>query len=232
MNVERCEFNKVPANHRIFLTEGETGKGLFYDFTLNTDLKAVTNNEVAMFIALCNEDIKLSAGTYTIDLYNIKYRDNLTITGTDGTKVEFADQQVVTYRFRNLLIQNCEILRMATKKWGMLVLAGNIDGVYTIKNCTFNGVGTNGIYINQDKSASPATYNIINCTFNGDFGTDLAVAIQNNQDVNHSVNVTNCTFNNIQGQVNDVKVFYNNPGLSLNIEGDGQVLWAQGPLQN
>ena len=230
VNVKGCEFNNVPADHRIFLTPSTAG--LFYDFTLNTDLKAVTNNEVAIFIALCNEDIKLSAGTYTIDLYNIKYRENLTITGTVGTKVEFANLQVVTYRFKNLMIQDCEILRMPNKNWGMLVFGGAspIDGVYTIKNCTFNGVGTSGIYINEENSG--IRYDIINCTFNGDFGNDLAVAIQNNQGVNHSVNVTNCTFNNIQGQVNDVKVFYNNPGLSLNIVGDGQVLWNQGELLN
>ena len=100
VNVTDCEFNNVPADHRIFLTR--SGAGLFYDFTLNTDLEATTNNEVAMFIALCNADIKLAAGQYKIDLYNIKYRENLTITGTDGTRVEFADKQVVTYRFKNI----------------------------------------------------------------------------------------------------------------------------------
>ena len=86
---------------------------------------------------------------------------------------------------------------MAKKSWGMLVFStGNsAEGVYTVSNCTFNGVGTQGIYINENTTG--ATYNITNCTFYGDFGAEGAVTIQNNKNVNFTVNVTGCKFNDI-----------------------------------
>ena len=102
--------------------------------------------------------------------------------------------------------------------------SGNANGVYTISNCTFDGVGTQGIYINE--STSGATYNVLNCTFNGDFGGEGAVTIQNNtnedktKDVEHKVIVKGCKFNNIPstkisyhyelvGQNKDCNVFLN-----------------------
>ena len=145
--------------------------------------------------------LQLSAGKHTIDLYMAASFDaNLTIIGTKGTKVEFAELQVMMALVKNFTIKNCEILHMATKSWGHIVFgSGNkADGVYTIENCTFNGVGTQGIYINENTTG--ATYNILNCTFNGDFGTEGAITIQTNKEVNHTVNVTGCEFNNIPAE--------------------------------
>ena len=145
-----------------------------------------------------NETIYLAEGEYTIELYtNISPKESLTIIGTEGTKVKFANKQVRMQLFKNFTIKNCEILPMATKGWGMLVFGGGdkADGVYTIENCTFNGVGTQGIYINEDIDG--AIYNITNCTFNNNFGSEGAITIQTNQGVNHIVNVTGCKFNNV-----------------------------------
>ena len=141
--------------------------------------------------------VELGAGVYNIDLYNLNEKRTLTINGTDGTKIEFKNLQVRASQFDELVINNCEILRMPNKSWGHLVFGSsdNAAGVYTISNCTFNGVGTQGIYINENTSG--VTYNILNCTFNGDFGGEGAITIQTNQNVNHIVNVKGCTFNNI-----------------------------------
>ena len=166
-----------------------------YDIVI-TDPAQLINGEVLRDYD--NILLQLSAGKYTIDLYMAASFDaNLTIIGTKGTKVEFAEQQVMMALVKNFTIKNCEILHMATKSWGMLVFgSGNKeDGEYTIENCTFNGVGTQGIYINEEKSR--ATYNIIDCTFNGDFGSEGAITIQPNKDVKHIVNVKRCEFNNI-----------------------------------
>lgn len=87
---------------------------------------------------------------------------------------------------------------MPDKSWGMMVFStgASADGVYTISNCTFNGVGTQGIYINE--TVSGAVYNIENCTFNGNFGSEGAITIQGNKDAKFTVNVgADCTFNNI-----------------------------------
>ena len=141
--------------------------------------------------------VELGAGVYNIDLYNLNEKRTLTINGTDGTKIEFKNLQVRASQFDELVINNCEILRMPNKSWGHLVFGSSnkAQGVYTISNCTFNGVGSQGIYINENTSG--ATYNILNCTFNGDFGGEGAITIQANQNVNHIVNVKGCTFNNI-----------------------------------
>ena len=147
----------------------------------------------------------LNAGVYTIEVYtNFTVKESLTIIGTEGTQVKFANQQVRMPQCKNFTIENCEILRMATKNWGHLVFGSgdSADGVYTVSNCTFNGVGTQGIYINEETSG--ATYNITNCTFKGDFGGEGAVVIQNNENVNFTVNVTGCTFNDIPATSHEV----------------------------
>ena len=142
--------------------------------------------------------VNLTAGVFEkVDLYNIPYRETLTIKGSEGTQISFSKLQVCASQFKELKIQNCEILRMPDKSWGHLVFTSsdNAEGVYTVENCIFNGAGSQGIYINEDVSG--ATYNILNCTFDGDFGHEGAITIQTNKDVNHIVNVKGCTFNNI-----------------------------------
>jgi hypothetical protein len=158
-----------------------------------------TKEEFAAAVANENVDtIYLSSGKHTIELYtNAVPRESLTIIGTKGTQVEFSNQQVRMVLFRNFTIENCEILHMATKSWGMLVFStgDKADGVYTVKNCTFNGVGTQGIYINENVSG--ATYNVLGCTFNGNFTCDDgAITIQNNAGVKSTVNVKDCKFEN------------------------------------
>ena len=107
---------------------------------------------------------------------------------------------------------------MATKAWGMIVFGGSgkANGVYTVRNCKFNGVNTQGIYINE--TASGATYNIEGCTFDGNFGTEGAITIQNNADVNHIVNIKNCTFSNIPNTSHKVYIIYDYNGWTLNTE--------------
>ena len=161
---------------------------------------AATSDEVED--ALVDEDVNtifLNAGEYQIEMYaNFSPKESLTIIGTEGTKVAFKNSQVKLDLAKNFTIKNCEILHMATKSWGMLVFgSGNsADGVYTVSNCTFNGVGTQGIYINE--TVSGAVYNIENCTFNGNFGSEGAITIQGNKDAKFTVNVdADCAFNNI-----------------------------------
>ena len=148
----------------------------------------------------------------------------MTIIGAEGTQVEFGNQQVRMALFRNFTIENCEILHMANKSWGMLVFStgDKANGVYTVKNCTFNGVGTQGIYINEDVSG--ATYNVLGCTFNGNFTcNDGAITIQNNAGVNTTVNVEDCKFENgFSG--NKIYVLYNNNDMTLNNPGNVDVV--------
>ena len=170
---------------------------------------------------LANTSIKniiLGAGEFTANLYDGKVaRESLTIAGTEGSKIKFADQQVLAYRFDKLTIKNCEILHMATKDWGMLVFgSGKENGVYTVENCTFNGVQTQGIYLNEN---TKATYHINNCKFNGDFGNEGAITIQNNAGVNCTVNVVGCEFNNIPETSHKIFVLYNNNDMTLNADG-------------
>ncbi|MBO5311405.1 MAG: DUF4957 domain-containing protein [Bacteroidales bacterium] len=164
-------------------------------------------------------NINLMPGEYEIDFYSINHRDELNIKGSNGAKVAFNNLQVRAEQFNTLTIENCEIMRMPNKSWGHLVFGAskNANGVYTISNCTFNGVGTQGIYINE--TVSGATYNINNCTFNGDFGGEGAVTIQNNDGVNHTVNVTGCTFNDIPATSHEVYVLYAFKEWTLNVEG-------------
>ena len=146
--------------------------------------------------------INLGAGTYVADIYNgTPGRKSLTIIGTEGTKFGHkatTGGQLRLDLFESFTIRNCEIIqRSGVKTWGHIVFGSGTkaNGVYTIENCKFNGVGTQGIYINENTTG--ATYNILNCTFDGDFGTEGAITIQTNKNVNHTVNVKGCTFNNI-----------------------------------
>ena len=161
--------------------------------------------------------IYLDAKEYTIEMYtNFAEKESLTIIGTEGTKVKFANQQVRLQLAKNFTIKNCEILHMATKSWGMLVFGGRDSGAVncTVSNCSFKGVGTQGIYINENISG--AVYNIENCTFDGDFGSaDGAVTIQNNHGVKFTVNVTGCTFNT---DSNEICYLYNDPAFTLNTD--------------
>ena len=183
--------------------------GTFNNVNISDDFSGVVyvNNQEELNNALANVNthtVMLGAGKYVPSLYNndIPARKSLTIIGSEGTQFAYTGSnyagQLALAGFENFTIRNCEILkRENVKDWGMVVFgsSNNPNGVYTIENCTFNGVGTQGIYINEQ--ASGATYNILNCTFDGDFGTEGAITIQTNKDVNHTVNVKGCTFNNI-----------------------------------
>jgi len=162
--------------------------------------------------------IKLFAGEYLIDLYNIAERETLNIIGTEDTKVKFDNLQVRASQFKNFTIKNCEILRMPNKSWGHLVFgSGNkADGVYTVDNCIFNGQDSQGIFINEITSG--ATYNITNCTFDGNFGDEGAVTIQNNDGIEHTVNVKGCTFKNIPDTSHKIYIHYAYNGWTLNTD--------------
>jgi len=175
--------------------------------------------------------VNLTAGVFEkVDLYNIPYRETLTIKGSVGTKISFSKLQVRASQFKELKIQNCEILRMPDKSWGHLVFSSsdNAEGVYTVENCTFIGVGTQGIYINENTTG--ATYNILNCTFDGDFGNEGAITIQTNKDVKHVVNVKGCTFNNIPDTSHKIFMVSSDDGLyygwTLNTDlAESDVVW-------
>ena len=183
--------------------------GTFNNVNINDDFSGVVyvNNQEELNNALANANthtVMLGAGKYVPSLYNddIPARESLTIIGSEGTQFAYTGSnyagQLALAGFDNFTIRNCEILkREGVKDWGMVVFgsSNNPKGVYTIENCTFKGVGTQGIYINEQ--ASGATYNILDCTFDGDFGTEGAITIQTNKDVNHIVNVKGCTFKNI-----------------------------------
>lgn len=167
------------------------------------------------------EEVKLSAGTYDVNINDITSRE-MTIVGDGETKLELQNQggqnSLNLSFFDEFTIRDCKIGRMKTKDWGMLVFASsnNANGVYNVINCTFEGEGTQGIYINENTSG--ATYNIENCTFNGDFGTEGAVTIQNNAGVEVNVNVTGCTFNNIPATSHKIFVMYDNNSMNLNTD--------------
>lgn len=183
--------------------------GTFNNVVIDDEFAGVVyvNNNDELESALNNANthtVMLGAGKYVPSLYpgDIPTRKSLTIIGSEGTQFAYTGSnyagQFSLTGFDNVTIRNCEILkRENVKDWGMVVFgsSNNPNGVYTIENCTFKGVGTQGIYINEQ--ASGATYNILDCTFDGDFGTEGAITIQTNKDVNHIVNVKGCTFNNI-----------------------------------
>lgn len=183
---------------------------------LNTALNAGANT------------VNLTAGNFEdIDFYNIQDKETLTIKGTEGTKISFDNAQVRASQFKELKIQNCEILRMPDKDWGHLVF-GSSDyekGVYTIENCIFNGQGSQGIYINENVSG--VTYNILNCTFEGNFGGEGAITIQNNTNVKHIVNVKGCSFINIPESSNKVYIIGNYEDWTLNTDlQEDDVYWS------
>ncbi|MBE6634011.1 MAG: hypothetical protein E7620_06690 [Ruminococcaceae bacterium] len=164
-------------------------------------------------------EIALGAGEFTADLYVVPANRTLTITGQGAaTKLNFKNQQVRLELFDSLTISNCTLGRMVNKSWGQLVFGSSTvaGGVYTISNCTFNGEGTQGIYINQNVAA---TFNIENCTFNGDFGGEGAITIQNNDGVAITVNVTDCAFNNIPATSHEIYILYAYNGWTLNAPG-------------
>ena len=190
---------------------------------------AATSNEVNAALKQENVDIiYLNAGTYTIDMYSdFTFKESLTFIGTKDTKVEFTNKQVRLELCRHFTIKNCEILKMKDKGWGMMVFSTGVstDGVYTVSNCTFNSVGTQGIFINEKKSG--AVYNIENCTFNGDFGSeDGAVTIQNNRGVAFTVNVTGCTFNMTNGS-HEISHHYNDSAFTLNTDVDSSKIYCK-----
>lgn len=181
---------------------------------LNTALDDVTKDT---YILAAGE--KFVPSFYAGD---VPTRKSLTIIGSKGTKFAYTGSHVAGQfclaGFDNVTIRNCEILkREKVKDWGMIVFgsSSNPVGVYTIEYCTFNGVGTQGIFINE--TASGATYNILNCNFNGDFGDEGAIVTQNNKDVNFTLNVKGCTFNNMPETSHKVCVHYNNP-FTLNTD--------------
>lgn len=165
-------------------------------------------------------EIALGAGEFTADLYVVPANRELTITGQGAaTKLNFSKGQVRLELFDSLTISNCTIGRMVDKSWGQLVFGSSTQegGVYTISNCTFNGVGTQGIYINQNVAA---TFNIENCTFNGDFGGEGAITIQDNNVAGLTVNVTGCSFNNIPATSHEIAVLFTSTNAwTLNAEG-------------
>jgi hypothetical protein len=202
--------------------------GTFNNVVINDDFAGVVyvESQEEFDNALANvktHTINLGAGTYVADIYNgTPGRKSLTIIGSEGTKfghTATTGGQLRLDLFDSFTIRNCEIIqRSGVKTWGHIVFgsSNNPDGVYTFENCTFKGVGTQGIYINENTSG--ATYNILNCTFNGDFGNEGAITIQNNDGVNHIVNVTGCTFNDIPTNSHKIFVHYAYNGWTLNTD--------------
>ena len=220
MNVSGGEFNGLPYdegaiwNQRASSTvPGDAGVinvtgGVFNNVVIDDEFAGVVyaNTQEEMNTALSDANthtIMLGAGKFVADIYNgTPSRKSLTIIGSEGTKfghTATTGGQLRLDLFDSFTIKNCEIIqRSGVKTWGHIVFgSGKANGVYTISNCTFNGVATQGIYINENNSS--ATYNIENCTFNGNFGIghDGAITIQTNKDVECIVNVNGCEFKNI-----------------------------------
>jgi hypothetical protein len=216
----------VPATAGVINVMG----GTFNNVNINDEFSGLVyvNNNDELNSALNNANthtVMLGAGKYVPSLYpgDIPTRKSLTIIGSEGTQFAYTGSnyagQFSLTGFDNVTIRNCEILkREGVKEWGMIVFgsSNNPNGVYTFENCTFTGVGTQGIYINENTSG--ATYNILNCTFDGDFGNEGAITIQNNDGVNHIVNVTGCTFNNIPTTSHKIFVHYAYNGWTLNTD--------------
>ncbi len=211
--------------------------GTFNNVVINDEFAGVVyvESQEEFVDALANvktHTINLGAGVYVADIYNgTPGRKSLTIIGSEGTKfghTATTGGQLRLDLFDSFTIRNCEIIqRSGVRTWGHIVFgSGNkANGVYTIENCKFNGVGTQGIYINENTTG--ATYNILNCTFNGDFGNEGAITIQNNDGVNHIVNVTGCTFINIPTTSHKIFVHYAYNGWTLNTDVDtSDVYWG------
>lgn len=204
-----------------FVAEGYAATESNGVYTVVFGVMVKDSAELNAAVAAGKTEIYLLPGEYTVDLYStsIPHMDSLTINGCGAdTKVKFGNLQARLALVDNLTINNCTIERMPDKAWGHLVFGSSntAGGVYTISNCIFNGVGSQGIYINQDVEA---TFNIENCTFNGDFGTEGAITVQNNADVAITVNVTECEFNKIPETSHEIYVLYAYDGWKLNAEG-------------
>jgi Fe-Mn family superoxide dismutase len=197
-------INTSNADHTDAYSEGVqavegatlTGENISYVVYDETSLQYALNNAAVSTIYLNPRE-----EAYIADIYNgTAARKSLTIIGSEGTKfghTATTGGQLQLALFDRFTISNCEIIqRSGYKTWGHIVFgaSGNENGVYTIKNCTFNSNGNQGIYINENTSG--AVYNIENCTFNGNFGSaDGAVTIENKRGAEFTVNVTGCTFN-------------------------------------
>lgn len=213
------EFSAGDGNASAFhWNTGDASTSEGYQVTNGTAV-VVSQSGLNSVLAMSDvKEVKLPAGEYSAELYNITEKSSLTIKGEEGTKLAIKNLQLRASQFNELVIENCIIDRMPDKSWGHLVF-GSSDypsGVYTVRNCTFNGVGSQGIYINENTSG--VTYNIENCTFNGDFGTEGAVTIQNNAGVEVNINVIGCTFNNIPATSHKIFVMYDNNSMNLNTD--------------
>ena len=224
LTMKNCTINTSNADHTDKYSEGVeavegatlTGENISYVVYDETSLQYALNNAAVSTIYLNPRE-----EAYIADIYNgTPARKSLTIIGSEGTKfghTATTGGQLRLDLFDRFTISNCEIIqRSGVKTWGHLVFSasGKENGVYTIKNCTFNSNGNQGIYINE--TTSGAVYNIENCTFNGDFGSaDGAVTIQNNRGVAFTVNVTGCTFNTDSKKV---CYLYDDPAFKLNTD--------------
>ena len=194
-----------------------------------TEFDATSDAEIATALATTTTaelviNLPATAGDnfFTIELYT-NYNaaiKSVTINGTDKTKVKFANLQVRLVDFDEFTINDCEILRMPNKPWGHLVFGGSkAGGVYTISDCLFTGVGTQGIYFNPE---SDAEWNVVGCTFTGDFGSEGAVVLQNNSKPT-DLTVTNNDFDVAAGS-EELTVHYHKEALTLNADVDETVL--------
>ena len=214
------DYNPVFAEVKTGITKDGIGN---YVVSTEVENKATAINDIltdAKNSGISEVKVTLPDGEYAAELYSGSSIgiSSLTIAGNGSTKVKFNNLQVMTSLFDELVIENCEVEHMATKTWGMIVFGGSgkSNGVYTVRNCTFNGVSTQGIYINE--TASGATYNIENCKFDGNFGSEGAITIQNNENVNHIVNIKGCTFSNVPATSHKVYILYDYDGWTLNTE--------------
>ena len=224
LTLKNCTIDTSNANHTDVYSEGvET-----IDPAILTmeNIEYVVYDENSLEFALANAAVNTIYLTpredaYIADIYNgTAARKSLTIIGSEGTKFGHTATiggQLRLEFFERFTISNCEIIqRSGFKTWGHLVFgaSGKENGVYTIKNCTFNSNGNQGIYINENTSG--AVYNIENCTFNGNFGSaDGAVTIQNNRGAAFTVNVNGCTFNT---DSKEICYLYDDPAFTLNTD--------------
>lgn len=228
LTLKNCTINTSNADHTDVYSEGI--EAIEPANLTMENIVYVVYDEKSMQFALENAAVNTiylnpREEAYVADIYNgTAARESLTIIGYEGAKfghTATTGGQLRLDLFDRFTISNCEIIqRSGVKTWGHIVFGGSgkENGVYTVENCTFTGVGTQGIYINE--TASGATYNVTNCTFNGDFGSaDGAVTIQNNRGVKFNVNITGCTFNMENGS-RAVCYLYDDSAFKLNVDSD------------